>query len=573
MRRLTVAVGVVVGLGLAGTAWADRCVGPKDNTDAVGFGVDPIDLADITWCDDFDSYCGTNCGDQCNPTWPLRSIWPGYPPVPDNTCIPDALDPGGNDNELYSGYYFRRSYHWPRPTLYASTGVPAASWSSAEPGVWGVRYEGWDGNPGWVTDPYVLQYQGNANTNQYHTFDMVPAIQNAFPSSNALNGTDSNPLTLRFWTYPDWTIESPPNWPLYVELRLDDEQAPTDYIEMYCPDNLATYPIVCQQRDVVAGCPPLSTQTRASMAFGWLAQLDENPCDVDTGRKPTLYHAAVFDGLKWHELRSSMFAGQVDKFNYDTGQAYFEMKVKTTTVELKLMALSHRPTKTDPLTLVTSTATVPRQYLGPFNKISFGAGPGCKLDPNTGECLTPGQYDVWRYMQGNSGYGWGRAFLDRVALLGGVGDSSSGACCLPDSSCTIATSGDCTAADGVWRGINTTCETDTCLGACCEPLGSCTLTTAAGCGGVYQGVATDCTSNPCDCPVPRADFDVDGDVDMADFAGLQRCLTIGGGAVTTECACFDFDGINGIDATDVDRFIQCGTGEGIAWVATANCPQ
>jgi hypothetical protein len=571
---------------------ADRGIGPKDNSGtATGAGVPPISFADITWTDDFDSYCETNCGDACNAAWPLHSVWPGYAPAAGdlgNICT-TANDPGGTSNDP-SEYYFRRTYHWPRPSLYASTGVAAAGWASASPGLWPSRWEGWDGNPGWTTSEdsttnraYNVQYQGSGNTNQYHTFSLADASNHKFPGSNALNGSDANPLTLRYWVYPS-VAGSPPNLPLYVELRLDNDQAPTNYIIAKSANSTAyqtcdaeavtTFPVVCQQRlspassTPPAGCPALSTQVHASLAFGWLAQLDRNPCDVETGRKPTTYHAAVFDGRDWFQLNANIFGGQVDKFNWDEGQAYFQMTVKSTTIDIMLIAKRGTPTTT----LVKSTATIPRQYMGPFNKISFGAGPGCELDPATGECKTAGQYDVWRYMATSSARGWSPAYIDRMALLGGMGANSTGACCKSDGTCSVETSSACAAAGGVWRGVDTVCDGTICAGACCQPKGVCTQTLSTACPGTFRGIATSCGSaNICPCPTPFADFDSDGDVDMDDFAGLQRCLTATG-PISAGCACFDKDGNGAVDSGDVEKFIFCGTGKDVAWTSTPACP-
>ncbi len=565
----------------ASSVVADRCIGPLDNSGAASAaGVPAITPADITWCDDFDSYCDTNCGDACNAAWPAHSVWPGYPPISDNLCDPGALDPGGGPND-YSEFYFRRAYHWPRPSLFASTGVPAQSWASSAPGPWPSRWEGWDGNPGWITPSYTMLYQGGANSNQYHTFSLAGAAEHKFAGSNALDGSDTDPLTLRYWVYPNVT-GSPPNLPLYVELRLDDDQAPTNYVISSLANSTAyaecnaelveVFPVVCQQRTAPSnttpppGCPALSTQVHASLAFGWLAQLDRNPCDVETGRKPTLYHAAVFDGRDWYELKASIFPGQIDKFNYDEGQAYFEMKVKSTTIEIVLIAYRGTPKE-----LVKSTATIPRQYIGPFNKVSIGAGPGCELDSVTGQCKTAGQYDVWRYMSGNGGRGWSNAYVDRVALLGGYGATSTGACCKPDGTCSVETVGACATAGGTFRGVNTTCTGNICDGACCLPRGVCTELGITACEGNFSGFGTSCaTSGICPCPVPFADYDQDNDVDMDDFAGMQRCLT-SGPAIVSGCECFDKNDSGTIDSTDVEKFIMCGSGDDVAWSATANC--
>ncbi|MBI4581409.1 MAG: hypothetical protein HY718_17030 [Planctomycetes bacterium] len=584
MTNLVRVAGVLVLGAAVPAAIAERCIGPKDNSDmALNAGVPPISAADLTWCDDFDSYCEANCGDECNPAWPPHSVWPGYPPVPDNWCDPAGLDPGGGANDS-SEFYYRRSYHWPRPG-----GITGGAWASSAPGKWPSRWEGWDGNPGWMTEAYSLQYQGGGNSNQYHTFSLDAAANQKFPGSDGLVGTDDNPLTLRYWATPGGRnvedpkgyVESPPNLPFYVELRLDNDQAPTNWITAgqltnptvhdECVNQQVTFfPVVCQQRIPPAGCPPLSTQVHASLAFGWLAQLDANPCNVDTGRKPTQYHAAVFDGLKWHPLLASQFPGQVDKFNWDSLQAYFEMKVKSTTMEIKLIAYAHRPTSSDPLVLVTSTATVPREYLGSFNKISTGAAPGCQLDPNTGGCLTAGEYTPWRYMTGNSGRGWSTVYVDRIALVDGLGNV--GACCLPDGGCTTTNPAACASAGGTFLGGECG-DGSVCQGACCQPAGVCTQTFADACPGNFRGMGTSCaTPSICPCPTPFADHDMDGDVDMNDFAGLQRCLTTGGGSILPGCECFDQNDSGAIDNTDIEKFVLCGTGENVPWTPTEDCP-
>jgi spore coat protein A len=80
----------------------------------------------------------------------------------------------------------------------------------------------------------------------------------------------------------------------------------------------------------------------------------------------------------------------------------------------------------------------------------------------------------------------------------------TGACCLPDGSCAVLTSGDCTLQGGSYQGNSTACSPDPCppipTGACCLPTGLCSTLTAFSCvqqGGVYQGDGASCTPNPC----------------------------------------------------------------------------
>lgn len=561
-RMVGMAVGLALLLAVASAAQAERCIGPKENTVAIGYGVDPVNAADITWCDDFDSYCGANCG-ECE-TGDATSVWPGYPPVEDNVCT-DPLD--------FDESFFRKPYHWPQVSV--TNPLPI---SSAAPTNGPARWEGWDYNAGWTSEPYTLLYQGGSNTNAYHTFNLEGAAAHKSAGMNALNGTDENPLVLRFWLNPaegsavmnPKPPETAPNVPLYVELRMEGDHAPTDWTEKNCaPEGQGPYPAICQQRFVPAGCPVRSTEVHSSMAFGWLSLVDNNPCDVENGRKPTSYHASVFDGVKWTEMRNNMFVGQVGGFNWDTGQAYFEMKVKTNVVEIKLIAYVEAWSYIPPDTyervfeLKTSTATVPRLYTGAFNRISIGAAPGCKLDSVTGECVT--EPDVWRYMTNHADQGWSPMYAESVKLLGGIPTTVNGACCMSDGTCSDVTETACTAAGGVFRGVDTSCENGDCLGACCQPLGVCTETTSTECPGAFRGFGTSCEDpDVCPCPVPFGDLDLDGDMDMTDFARLQRCL----GPVAQGCACFDKNTDGTIDQDDVEAFATCANGPDV----TATCP-
>lgn len=72
------------------------------------------------------------------------------------------------------------------------------------------------------------------------------------------------------------------------------------------------------------------------------------------------------------------------------------------------------------------------------------------------------------------------------------------------------------------------------------------------------------------CPDPFADSDGDGDVDQADFARVQLCITEPGECLPAGCECFDRPesgsaaGDGDIDADDVDAFEKCASGPGIA---------
>lgn len=642
MKRVLVPLCVMLILAFTSIAFAQRCLTPADKQGiAVGRGVTPFDPADMVWCDDFDSYCEVNRL--------AESRWPGYPPTPDNICT------GGPYTA--STQWMINSVHWVRF-------LPGNRMEVTEdPG----RWEGWEGNPGWVTDPYRVVYSGFSTSTQYHTFDISEAVAQKYPGSDSLNGTDENPLILQYWMYHS-VDGAPPNSPLYVEMKLDDERAPTDYVvkdcmfdgydcncallhpDAYCstgvcqgptcvdwqcmdigagpqclggpnhgmsctsstqclktcntggpewpecesnadcrecvggikdgescaanadcigcvggpvegsfctsdfecrypctPEEQAVcedgpnegqactedaecsggpyLPIVVQQRlnaQIATAHPPLDEErVWASLAFGMLAQTDRNPCDLETGKKPTQYHAATFDGNRWTDLRTNIF-GATNDFNYNWGQAYFELIIKSEEYIVRLITPKSYAERTQS---VLNEATVPRQYLGAFNKVSMGTGPGCQVDPETGACL--GDPGPWVYMQEDSGLGWHVAYIDRIVVVGGEPSSTVGACCLPNGSCQEL--------------IQSECE---------------------GLGGVYQGFGISCDDVAC-CAIPFADDDGDGDVDQADFGAFQKCFAGSFEPVPVQCSCFDRNDDGFIDQDDFTAFFNCWSGPAI----------
>lgn len=84
----------------------------------------------------------------------------------------------------------------------------------------------------------------------------------------------------------------------------------------------------------------------------------------------------------------------------------------------------------------------------------------------------------------------------------------TGACCIEATSgCLDLTEGDCAIAAGIWSGWDTDCATYVCfpIGACCLPDGSCedelSPEDCAALEGVFQGDGTDCAT--VDCPEPE----------------------------------------------------------------------
>ncbi|MHC4975660.1 MAG: multicopper oxidase domain-containing protein [Planctomycetota bacterium] len=79
---------------------------------------------------------------------------------------------------------------------------------------------------------------------------------------------------------------------------------------------------------------------------------------------------------------------------------------------------------------------------------------------------------------------------------------ATGACCLPDGSCTDVTFGTCSSLGGTYHGDGVSCGSVSCpqpTGSCWLPDGSCSELTEVDClaaSGEWQGALTDCTTHP-----------------------------------------------------------------------------
>ncbi len=66
------------------------------------------------------------------------------------------------------------------------------------------------------------------------------------------------------------------------------------------------------------------------------------------------------------------------------------------------------------------------------------------------------------------------------------------------------------------------------------------------------------------CPIPWADSDADGDVDMTDFGKWQACFTESTGQFNEAgCKCFDRDYDRKVNAADLFKFQDCALGAGV----------
>jgi hypothetical protein len=147
-----------------------------------------------------------------------------------------------------------------------------------------------------------------------------------------------------------------------------------------------------------------------------------------------------------------------------------------------------------------------------------------------------------------------------------VGNSCpTGGCCLPSGQCTVTTSANCAAQNGVFRGSNTTCSGANCpqpSGACCFASGTCISLTSANCtgaGGSWGGAGTNCTAG-CGPTCDTLDFNRDTLFpDSQDLDDLIAVLGGGPGACSNFPNCGDIDFNNdGLfpDSTDLDAYIS-----------------
>jgi len=518
MKRGTVLVCmsmVLAGAGRAGAQYVGRCLDYAE--------------ADILWCDDFDNYCVNG------------ETWTGYPPLPakcavDGSAVPDDtaflanwVSECNQNMGVFNGYNTYKVINPPFSAVYLGT------------------YE---------TDPIEAKF---------HTWSLTAAIQARDSTKNAVNGSDANPLVLEFWTWH--AIGDVANSPVYLELSLDGDHAPTDYAMRDCtPEGQGPFPIICQQNrawarakagegipgtvpnptpDIDTICPPLEapvpgeTYVRRALAYGMLALMDAEPCNVETARRPTMYHAVVFDGVQWMELRENRFPPGMGDFSLDGTDSQgnntddlirFKMEIKSTSM------IVHQRSTLCP-DAFPCWATVPRQYTGPFNMIAMGTAPGCELDPATGDCKAGSTTHCFDYITAdgtdddNYHESWKHTYVDSPVVVGGDLLSLSGACCLP----------------------NLSCQDDT-IQADCEAL-----------GGEFQGLNTTCAETLC-CHTPFADGDGDGDVDQADFGLWQTCYD-GGNGLITGCECYDRDGDSDVDGADFTEFANCFTGANVSFSA------
>ncbi len=352
--------------------------------------------------------------------------------------------------------------------------------------------------------------------------DLSGGIRAAYGSQyEAMTGTDLHPLILTA------NLNGLTGGKIYaansfIELAYASDHASTDYVNSpdcatACGVTQAVLPIVCAQNASVPGCPDVAAAPiHASIAVGYVAFLDPNPChcgESQHGSKNA--KLAFFDGKQWWNLRAGLFPGSGDFALYNE-RATVKLTIRTSTVQIEYTSTTPQPNK-------YSIATIPRAYLGSFDRLRTGYTAGCELNSSSWECAVAPRRCV------KAGPGGGAVVYDDIVLYGGAGDGPRGACCLAEDDCLDLIEVDCQALGGTWKGSASTCASRICS------------------------------------PNPFADKDRDGDVDMNDFAAFQRCVTTGAGspAVRVGCGSFDWNSDGAIDQADLDKFVLCASAPGM----------
>ncbi len=504
------------------------------------------DFTDNVFCDDFDRYCTA-------------------PPAPWGTC--DGVTTGGRSDGALRAVWNWSSYNWNTAELGGTNAQVEDATNVLETGIYGEKHAN-GGDEG--------------GTLGQNTVDLAEYVASALPGYSAANGSDAEPLVLRFTISGGVQTANGIRYSNgYMELNLGDDttgsvnnptQAPTDWVQVgnddgagcqdcyhTCPSpNFSVHvawPSICQSYEPRTStpdpCPPLQTFIRSSIAVGALAMLDNNPCHCENpaDQVPQNDHVSYFDGLMWRSIRSNMFPGNGGDFTWGDKFNTIVLTIKTSTVDLSHTGRFGTPGN---YTWVTSTATgIPRQYTGAFDRLRAGTKEGCMLNNGSYTCdssYANGKKRPTRMGDTRcDGGGWQTnkskfISFDSVRLSGGVGGAApTGACCKNDGTCVEAE--------------QVTCED--------PPI-----------NGHFQGTGTVCPpaagAVTC-CPYPFADADTDGDVDAEDFGTFQVCYSGNGVAAPSGCECFDREQDTDVDGVDYTEFNNCWSGPNVPWAPGGSC--
>jgi len=361
------------------------------------------------------------------------------------------------------------------------------------------------------------------------TRDLPASIRQAFGESySEVMATDLNPLVLEF-------VLNGENWSKciyddgYLELGFGPPSVPTDFIRgpdcSTCGGPATKFPMICQQAVPPPGCGPIATAPhKPAIAVGFVAFLDDDPCHCDEtspiSHSPYNEHLSFFDGHKWWKLKQGLFPNGSGDFRIRNDRNIIKLTLDASTIKVEM-------TCTDPEPDEYSWCVIPRDYTGPFNTMTVGYNHSCRLK---GAASPGSEWDclnepicVWGADKGYAPH------FDNIILHGGMGYGQPGACCYPDTTC-----GDEYYLD-------------------CESL-----------GGVFRGHGTSCALLSCPPPF-KPDHDMDGDVDLEDFAWFQACLSGTKVTPTIPCQVADLDDDTDVDSADLLAFITCLSGPAILY--------
>ncbi|MBI4582276.1 MAG: hypothetical protein HY718_21460 [Planctomycetes bacterium] len=434
-------------------------------------------------------------------------------------------------------------------------------------------------------DPIGQQSVSNWNENPA-TPGLGFLIQNVFPGFPRMTATDGAPLVLEFYLSgvdrPEWSIGGGlSRSSAYMELALGDDRANTDYANgpncsSYCNPSIGQgpFPILCaignpeNNTPLPEGCPPIAqAPVHAALAVGTMNMLDPDPCHCGVQEHGGInWHLTVYDGQLWWTLRNdaprtstgtvtpdpvnpdapmpppagvntpgdfTLLAGKPDGFG--PANQWVKLTIRATSFDVEMIARERSAVNGNIYRVTSVMHGIPRAYLGCFDQLRGGVGAGCPLANTSWTTCGSGGRRCLVSLKSNAN----AVIFDDVVLHGGAACNPNGACCLDDASCVDN-----------------------------EARAHCEDEAPNGLGGKWRGAGTTCgTLDPPCCPVPFADTDHDDDVDVADFAALQRCLTIGGGTPTGNCACFNRDGDADVDGLDLNAFLDCVTGPAVSFSA------
>jgi hypothetical protein len=151
-------------------------------------------------------------------------------------------------------------------------------------------------------------------------------------------------LKVHSLVYTSTPCASYSNMTYYTELTLNRDRAPTNFIWRNCFAEVHDHGGGPHQQMLATDInpDPATPWHHASLAFGLVALFDDepaNPCDVDTGRRPTAWQAFVYDGANWTRLKYPAFdlpAGDdADFYPWKKGNRFF-MFIGTDYFEIRL---------------------------------------------------------------------------------------------------------------------------------------------------------------------------------------------------------------------------------------------